>query len=357
VASRQELARGADPYTENEQQDGAKTPDWDDFRVLLTVVRMGSFKRAAEAMGTRQPTISRRVARLETLMGTRLVDRSNNGASLTPEGQRMLQELNIADAAIRRAFHHGRARERGTQEVTLVTTDGLATYWLSHFLDALFEMHPEISLKVVAANHTMSDRRGGFDLAIHYVPDNDSDLVMARMGSLHFIPYASKKYLSREGTPRTLADLAQHRLTDVILYLIDKGSWFTRLPGDVGQDRTQLYSNSSAIVVESIRHGTGIGLLPTYGSVFERDFVPIEVNLHFETPFWLCYRRESLVKPAVQTMIRFMKHIFNPRAMPWFGSKYVSPTRFRETTAEELLAGYDPKATDLVDLGSRLHRS
>ena len=40
-------------------------PDWDDLRVLLSVVQTGSFSRTANALGLTQPTVSRRVARLE----------------------------------------------------------------------------------------------------------------------------------------------------------------------------------------------------------------------------------------------------------------------------------------------------
>src|SRR5262252_7447267 len=93
-------ARRAYPHTEKLEQSLAALPDWDDLRVLLSVVQTGSFSKTASALGLTQPTVSRRVARLEKLVGAQLVDRTNNGTVLTVEGQKVIEELHIAHGAI-----------------------------------------------------------------------------------------------------------------------------------------------------------------------------------------------------------------------------------------------------------------
>jgi hypothetical protein len=163
-----------------------------------------------------------------------------------------------------------------------------------------------------------------------------------RLGTLHFLPYASPSYLARFGRPRSMADLSRHRLLDYILYLIDKGSWMTRLPGIGAEGRTQFFTNSSAALCEAVRRGSGIALLPAYISIFEEGLVPLEIDLHFETPFWLCYQQEALTKQSIQIAIQFLKHIFNRRAMPWFADQYMSPLNFPRTTAEQVMASFSP---------------
>ena len=81
------------PHTKNEEPVPGGIPDWDDFRLLLSVVQLGSFSRAAAALGIQQPTVSRRIERLEETLGVRLLDRTSRGAALTPEGQRVVVEL------------------------------------------------------------------------------------------------------------------------------------------------------------------------------------------------------------------------------------------------------------------------
>jgi DNA-binding transcriptional LysR family regulator len=338
--SSQELADDAEAYAKSLQLTPGGIPDWDDFRVLLMVVKMGSFRRAAEALGSCQPTVSRRIARLEETIGARVVERVNSGASVTVEGQLILQELEIAHSALQRAIHHAQARQRETDGVTLVMTDGIATYWMSRFLDRFFTHHPEVGLTVSTMNDTVSDRRPHFDLSIHFLPLSDPTLLTVRLGTLHFLPYASPQYLERYGRPRTLAELSRHRLVDVLMNMVDKGTWASRLADNLVSERTQMLSNSSAVACEAIRRGAGIGLLPTYASVFEQDLVPIEMNLKFETQFWLCYRRASLPKPAVQKAVAFLKHIFNHRTMPWFAERYISPSRFPSVTVDGIMKDY-----------------
>src|SRR5215472_8578707 len=74
--------RATYPHTKKLEQSLAALPDWDDLRVLLSVVQTGSFSKTAKALALTQPTVSRRVARLEKLVGAQLVARTNNGTVL-----------------------------------------------------------------------------------------------------------------------------------------------------------------------------------------------------------------------------------------------------------------------------------
>lgn len=57
-----------------------------DLDILLTVAELGSFRKASAALGLGQPTISRRIARLEDLIGVSLFERRATGARLTGAG-------------------------------------------------------------------------------------------------------------------------------------------------------------------------------------------------------------------------------------------------------------------------------
>ena len=222
-------------------------PDWDDFRLLLAIAQLGSISRAAQALGVSQPTVSRRIERLEETLGTRLLDRSLTGAVLTPEGQHIIEELGVAHDAIERAVRSAKARSGRRDDVKLLMTDGLATYWLPRFLPHFFNKHPQVELRAFTTSETRGEQRGqNYDLTIHYVQPTDPNLIAIRLGSLHFVPYASADYLREHGTPKDLAELAKHRLLDYVLYIVDKGTWMTRLPAIIGESRAQLFTNSSA---------------------------------------------------------------------------------------------------------------
>ena len=75
------------------------------LRVLREVAQAGSFSAAAHSLGYTQSAISRQIAALETAAGSRLFDRSRQGAALTPAGARLLASavrvLDELDAARR----------------------------------------------------------------------------------------------------------------------------------------------------------------------------------------------------------------------------------------------------------------
>lgn len=328
------------PHTEASEL-ASGLPDWDDFRLLLAVAQLGSISRAAQALGVSQPTVSRRVERLEETIGVRLLDRSTAGAVLTPEGQRIVEELNVAHSAIQRAVQSADKKTARLDDVKLIMTDGLATYWLPRFLPHLFRRHPEIELRTFTTSNSRGEQRGqNFDLSIHYIQPTDPNLVATRLGTLHFMPYASPEYLCEAGTPKNAAELSQHRLLDYILYIIDKGTWMTRLPAVIGESRAQLFTNSSAALCESVRNHAGIALLPTYVSVYEQGLVPLDVDLRFATPFWLCYTQEAILRPSVKVMVAFLKHIFDRRRMPWFADNYIPASAFRPVPPGELMAKF-----------------
>jgi molybdate transport repressor ModE-like protein len=342
-----ERARMAYPHTEKREPLSAALPDWDDFRLLLAVVQLGSFSRAAASLGLTQPTVSRRVEKLEESLGVRLMDRSPSGAVLTPEGQRIVAELHVAHGALMRAVKTVHYAEQRIDDVKLLTTDGLATYWLPGLLPFLFDSYPELELRVHTATSPDVEQRGHHDLQIHYIQPTDPNLVTVRLGTLHFIPYASPAYLAKHGHPGSTAELGRHRLLDYVLYLIDKGTWMTRLPAVVGEGRAQFFTNSSAALCESVRAGAGIALLPTYGSVLLDKLVPIDVGLRFETPFWLCYRQDAFAKRSVRLAVAFMKHAFNRKTMPWFAERFVPPSEFPATTPAQIMADFSGETATL----------
>jgi DNA-binding transcriptional LysR family regulator len=64
--------------------------DADQLRAFVAVARMGTVGRAAHALSRTQPSISARLADLESSWATRLFHRRARGMDLTPEGERLL---------------------------------------------------------------------------------------------------------------------------------------------------------------------------------------------------------------------------------------------------------------------------
>ncbi|HTO40453.1 MAG TPA: LysR family transcriptional regulator [Rhizomicrobium sp.] len=322
------------PHTEME------VPDWNDLRLLNAVLRAGSLTRAARMVGQSQATASRQMDRLERIVGVKLLERSTSGAQLTRDGLALVEDLRSAWDILERAMARMHAPGRTRETAKLVTTDGVATYWIPRFLPFLKDS--SIELRLFTAHEAGQDRHEHFDMSIHFMPPNDPNAVFVKLGMFHFLPYASADYLARHGTPRKAEDLAHHSLLDHAFYLIDKGTWKMRLP-ETGDDvRVSLFTNSSTVLVESARNGAGICWLPSYVSVFERNLVPLDLGLNLSTPIYLCHYRDSENNSAVRAVIHFLKHIFDRRKMPWLRDAFVPPSQFPPQTVESIMASYAP---------------
>ncbi len=80
------------------------------LKVFVLVVRLGSFRAAANALGVSEPAVAQAITALRQSLGDQLVNRVAGGLELTPAGQRIVglasQMVNLAaeaEAAVRQA--------------------------------------------------------------------------------------------------------------------------------------------------------------------------------------------------------------------------------------------------------------
>lgn len=121
--------------------------DPDLLRTFLAVHRHRGITRAAEALYVSQPAVTRRLARLERLLGLRLLERLGRTIQLTEAGVALRQEAEEVLGSLDRLAESVRAHrdgERGRIRVGASTTPGL--YVLPRLLVRFQEQNPHIDL-------------------------------------------------------------------------------------------------------------------------------------------------------------------------------------------------------------------
>lgn len=81
------------------------------LEAFLAVTDLGSFGRAAQRLGLSQPALTRRVQRLEAIIGAPLLERSGRPVQLTPAGAALLPEAREALARLSEAMRRASARQ------------------------------------------------------------------------------------------------------------------------------------------------------------------------------------------------------------------------------------------------------
>src|SRR6202012_5171303 len=87
-------------YGEQALQSARKgSPDWESIHLSLEVIRKGSFRAAAEHLGTSINVLRRRVDELESSLGVKLLTRHVDGVRVTSEGEKIFEAAKKMEAA------------------------------------------------------------------------------------------------------------------------------------------------------------------------------------------------------------------------------------------------------------------
>ena len=90
------------------------------LQTFIEVAELGSFRRAADAIGRTQSAVSMQIQQLEAQLGTKLLNRTTRRVALTREGEQLLEHVRAAmtdlSAGLRQASGLG-ARHRGLVSV------------------------------------------------------------------------------------------------------------------------------------------------------------------------------------------------------------------------------------------------
>ena len=182
---------------------------WEDVRLFLAVAEAGSLSAASKQLETTQPTVSRRLAELEAMLGEPLFVRSVQGISLTSYGERLVEpSRRMAECAaeVDRAAEKRETSPHGVVRVTApphVAFDLLAPFaaWMRGKL-------PGVSLEVRASVAYLDLSRREADLALRFGEIAQRDVVSLVSLEVEVGAFAAPEYVATLPRRYGLADVA-----------------------------------------------------------------------------------------------------------------------------------------------------
>jgi DNA-binding transcriptional LysR family regulator len=239
------------------------------MRVFLRVAELSSFTAAAASLGLPKASVSTAIAQLETELGARLLHRTTRKVSLTQDGhvfRERAQDL-VADLdELTGMFQHDNVALRGRLRVDMPV--GTAREVIIPRLPELLVKHPGLELELSSTDRFVDVVREGFDCVLRVGVKSDSSLIARALGHYRMINCASRGYVERFGMPRSLADLAEHRLVHYASTWGHPADGFEYV--DHGEDRSiamrgAITVNNSSAYVAACLAGLGIIQVPAVG--------------------------------------------------------------------------------------------
>lgn len=137
--------------------------------VFLTVVRTGSFNRAAAEACCTQSAVTQMMNAFEAELGCRLLERSHAGVRLTAAGEKLLSSIVEADAALSRLGQRARMVAAGASvPVRIGTFSSISNSWLPRVLKDYARESPEVRFDIYVGTDAVADwlLAGTVDLAL-----------------------------------------------------------------------------------------------------------------------------------------------------------------------------------------------
>jgi DNA-binding transcriptional LysR family regulator len=193
--------------------------DLQELQAFVAVAERSSFRAAAEDLHLSQPALSRRIEKLETILGARLLDRTTRHVALTNVGRVFLEHTRAALAELESAMLG--VVDLATQLSGLVSVacvPSAAYYFLPSVLREFAARYPRIRVRVIdeGANTVLNAVISGrADFGINFIGTQETDVEFKAIFKEDFVLAARKDHPLSSRKSVTWEDLAGERFMTV----------------------------------------------------------------------------------------------------------------------------------------------
>ena len=231
---------------------------WELIQAFSTVAKSGSLSKAAKALNTSQPTLSRQIALLEKRLEITLFERSTQGLKITDLGAKLIES---SDMMLQASEQFMRTASGSTLSlagnVRISANEVIGLYYLPEAITEFNQRYPEIQVEIDISNQSTSLHKRDADIALRMFRPTQPELIAKRLPNIELNFVASNDYLRKYGHPKNLQEIAQHTLIGY-----DKDSQFIKsikkLGFPISEKDFYLKTDFLPLQIELARKGAGI---------------------------------------------------------------------------------------------------
>jgi DNA-binding transcriptional LysR family regulator len=277
--------------------------DIDALLVFGKVAECRSLSKAAALLGMPKSTVSRKIQKLETDLGIKLLRKNTHQVTVTDIGERIYNHgLNILTEAnhIRALVEGSKHEPQGVLRVAIPVFVGVD--FASKVAATFLRRYPKSQLDIRLVDNTVHPIKDGFDVVFGSGPLQDSTLIARKIFTLECFLCASPEFIRNLPEPITTpTQLNQLPFVDSGFYSEQRKLLLTK-----GKKRHELSpmvrarANNFQINKQYILQGLGIGAMPKLiicaGELQEGTIVPVlpdwnpeSVDVYMIYPFQLSF--------------------------------------------------------------------
>ena len=291
---------------------------WNQIELFVLTAELGNLTKSAETLGISKATATRLLTALEKRLNARLIERNTRGLSLTEVGQLfyfkckdILDDLKEAESAASETANE----PTGTLRIT--SSSSFCIQYITPTLSLFQKRYPNIDVELVSVNKYLDLIESGIDIAIRTREfETNNNITVRKLAQTRRILAASPAYLEKNGAPKNIDELQEHKFLLYTYIHKPEELHFTR--GDESQTikvKSALKANDGLILKSAALDGLGIliqasSLLHT--EVESGTLIPLLSDWELPTfSINFAYRNRTHLPAKVRVFIDFMVEQFN----------------------------------------------
>lgn len=242
--------------------------DLNDFFYFAKIVENGSLSATATSLGVAKSKVSEHLARLESCLDVRLIERTTRRLEVTAIGLRFYEHCRamIEDAELaQQVIEETRTNPGGTVRAACTMLFGQAI--IGPLLGEFLREHPETQVLLDVTNAPVDVLGSNYDLVFRVTQETrDSSLVVRTLAEVQPVLCASREFAQRCTLPSEPEQLVGF---DTFGPAMERTRYQWSLMHENGETRTialrpRLVSHSAWVLLEALLSGDGIGMLPSF---------------------------------------------------------------------------------------------
>jgi len=262
-------------------------PPLNSLRVFEETAKHSSLSTAAKKLFVTKAAVSKQIRILESHLEARLFDQKNDGINLTEEGRQYYEEIFEAFENIESATQKLTTKNKALQ-VTLDLSPSLSMLWLTNHFNGIRESCSPLNLNVLSSDAAIDWLRSDVDIAIRCTHDKNVNLnVSELLVREKLMLISSNRSSAADQTINSVSDLLGKKLISVF----NRKNLWLDLFNKYGLD-TVVYSNIVRfehfyMVLESVKEGIGVGLVPDFlcHRLVDEGLLQNPLNISIDTQF------------------------------------------------------------------------
>lgn len=276
--------------------------EWDDLRFFLGVYRHKTVSAAGQHLGVDHATVSRRIARLEHALNTKLFEHRPTGFVPTAAGNHLRDMAEVVEASINACEAELSDADSALEGVVRIgAPDCFAACFLAPRLAAFCKMHSKLHIDLLTSTSPSSVSRREVDIFVSSSLPIEGRIISRKLTDYHAGLFASQSYLDSRPPICSAMDVFSDG------YICDVDALYSCQGELAPVSRAQFRSVNVLPLLQAVKEGEAIAVLPSYVAYQDDALVPVlQEQINFRRSLYVLMHEDNKNLTRVRAVSDFI---------------------------------------------------